>query len=312
MTEVVNVAAAVLIQPDGSFLLAQRPARTVYAGYWEFPGGKVESGETPLEALAREVEEEIGIRIAHADPWITQTFVYPHATVRLHFFRVRDWVGVMHGREGQALAWQRPGKIEVGPLLPANAPVLRALSLPTEYAVSNATEIGERAFLSSLQKRLSEGLKLLQLREKAMSSEQFSHFARSAITLAQSAGAQVLVNASINTARLLEADGVQLSAKELMKLENRPDLKLVGASIHNLEELRRAEALGVDFAVLGAVRATPTHPNGTVLGWNGFGAIVEDAAIPVYAIGGLRPADMHEAWRHSAHGLAMIRGSWGV
>ena len=147
----VEVAAAVLVRPNGEFLLAQRPSRTVYAGYWEFPGGKIESGETPDQGLRRELHEELGIDVEQAYPWMMQTFTYPHATVRLHFFRVTTWRGEPHGREGQHLAWQQPGAIEVEPLLPANTPVLRALTLPHEYAVSRgfftraAATIGDRS-----------------------------------------------------------------------------------------------------------------------------------------------------------------------
>lgn len=310
MNKVVDVAAAVLLRHDGSFLLAQRPSRTVYAGYWEFPGGKVEPGETPAQALVREVREEIGVHITQADPWISQTFVYPHATVRLHFFRVRTWTGEMHGHEGQALAWQQPGCVDVEPLLPANAPVLRALTLPAEYAISNASEVGETKFLEALERRLSQGLKLLQLREKTMRAEDFSRLAGHAIEMAHRAGARVIVNASIENAHLLQADGVQLSAQELLRTNARPDFEWVGASVHNVEELRRAESLGADFAVLGAVKRTPTHPEGNVLGWEGFLRIAAGAEIPVYAIGGMQPIHMDEAWRHGAQGLAMIRGSW--
>jgi 8-oxo-dGTP diphosphatase len=310
MSKIVDVAAAILLRPDGSFLLAQRPDRTVYAGYWEFPGGKVEADETPQQALARELHEEIGIDIERADPWLVRTFVYPHATVRLHFFRVQRWTGEIHGREGQALAWQQPGGADVQPMLPANTPVLRALALPAEYAISNAAESGAAVFLAALERRLSEGLKLLQLREKSMAPTAFAALATKAIDLAHRAGARVLINGSVEDARTLGADGVQLNALALAQSSMRPDFELVGASIHSVEELRRAEELGADFAVLGSLRHTPTHPEGLVLGWEGFAAIAREAAIPVYVIGGLKPADMQDAWAHGAQGLAMIRGSW--
>lgn len=310
MTKVVDVAAAVLLRPDGSFLLAQRPDRTVYAGYWEFPGGKVEPDENPQQALARELHEEIGVDIEEAYPWLTRTFVYPHATVRLHFFRVLNWCGEMHGREGQSLAWQQPGKADVQPMLPANTPVLRALTLPAEYALSNASETGEAAFLAALERRLAGGLKLLQLREKNMDRKAFASLAGKAVALAHRAGARVLINGTVEEARLLKADGVQLSAQVLAQTNKRPDFDLVGASVHGIEELRRAEDLGADFGVLGSVRDTPTHPGKETLGWQGFAQIAREAAIPVYAIGGVQRTDMEEAWRHGAQGLAMIRGSW--
>jgi 8-oxo-dGTP diphosphatase len=310
MTNVVEVAAAVLLRPDGEFLLTQRPSRTVYAGYWEFPGGKVESGETAQQALSRELREELGIDIGRPYPWLTQHYIYPHADVRLEFFRVREWRGEARGIEGQNLTWCRPDAIAVEPLLPANGPVLRALSLPTEYAVSDVKQMGEAMFFSALERRLAAGLKLLQLREKEMSEEAFRRFARTAVDMAHRAGARVLVNGPERLATEVGADGVQLSALQLQATQKRPEMELVGASVHGREELRRAEALGADFAVLGAIAATPTHPDGRILGWQGFAEIVAGAAIPVYAIGGVKPAQLDEAWAAGAQGIAMIRGSW--
>ena len=167
-TTAVEVVAAVIERPDGSFLLAQRPAGKVYAGYWEFPGGKVEPGEPLPAALQRELHEELDIDVDIAYPWIVQTYAYPHAKVRLNFFRVRAWRGEPHGREDQQLAWQRASAVDVAPLLPANAPVLRALLLPFEYAITHAGEIGTAVQLSRLDERLARGLRLIQVREKGM------------------------------------------------------------------------------------------------------------------------------------------------
>jgi 8-oxo-dGTP diphosphatase len=165
VTATIDVAVAILIRPDGRALLAQRPAGKVYGGWWEFPGGKIEPGEAPAHALARELHEELGVEACRAYPWITRTFTYPHAAVRLHFFRVLGWRGEPHGREGQAFAWQDLAALEVGPVLPANGPVLKSLRLPAEYAISNATEVGETRFLAALESRLAAGLRLVQVRE---------------------------------------------------------------------------------------------------------------------------------------------------
>src|SRR5215813_13141093 len=146
-SDVIEVAAAVIQRPDGSFLLAQRPPGKVYAGYWEFPGGKAEPGEPAEQALARELHEELGIDVETAYPWITRVFTYPHGTVRLWFFRVVSWKGEPRPREEQAIAWQRAGAATVAPMLPANAPVLASLALPVEYAVTDAARWGSDAML---------------------------------------------------------------------------------------------------------------------------------------------------------------------
>ena len=114
-----QVVAAVIFRPDGRFLVAQRPRGKVYEGYWEFPGGKVEAGESAPQALARELREELGIEVRTAYPWITRRHVYEHATVDLHFYRVMRFDGEPHGRENQAFAWQTIDALDVGPMLPA-------------------------------------------------------------------------------------------------------------------------------------------------------------------------------------------------
>jgi 8-oxo-dGTP diphosphatase len=306
----IDVAAAVLIRPDGSFLLTQRPPGKVYAGYWEFPGGKIEAGEAPVHALYRELHEELGVDVEYATPWLFRTYSYPHGNVRLHFFRVWRWRGEPHGREGQAVTWQRTDGITVAPMLPANEPLLRALALPTEYAISNAGEVGVEAFLAALERRLASGLRLVQLREKALDRGRLAELAARAVPMVRRAGGFTLINADEALARETAADGVHLTAAQLAIAERRPAFDLVGASVHSAAELRAAEALRLDYAILGAVRATPSHPDVRPLGWDGFASLARDAALPVFAIGGLARRDLAHAWEHGAHGIAMIRGAW--
>ncbi len=313
--KIVEVAAAVLQRPDGSFLLAQRPAGKIWAGYWEFPGGKMEPGEMPLHALVRELREELGIEVETAYPWITRVFAYPHATVRLNFFRVTEWRGEPHPHEGQTFAWQSPfpggdGQAPVSPVLPANAPVLRALGLPSLYAISNAAELGVERFLRRLERALGNGLRLVQLREKHLARDELRELARRVTVLAHAHGAKVLLNGDVTLAQEIGADGVQLSATQLGGLRERPVVDWCAASCHNADELRRAEALGCDFALLSPVLPTLSHPGAPHLGWEGFAAITAGTSIPVYALGGLAQADMQAAWRHGAHGISSLRQAW--
>ncbi|MEO8020639.1 NUDIX domain-containing protein [Polaromonas sp.] len=134
--KVVDVAVGVLVRPDGDFLLTSRPPGKVYEHYWEFPGGKLEPGETVEQALRRELQEEIGITIGSVQPWKVELVDYPHALVRLHFCKVFDWTGEMHMHEGQQFAWQRL-PVEVKPVLPGTLPVLAWFA--GERAFSGAT-----------------------------------------------------------------------------------------------------------------------------------------------------------------------------
>ncbi len=303
---IVEVAAAVIERADGSFLLAKRPAGKVYAGYWEFPGGKVEAGEAPQAALARELHEELGIRVHRAYPWITRVYRYPHATVRLNFFRVRRWSGEPRPLEDQAIAWQQPGARAATPMLPANAPVLAALALPEEYAVTDAGHLGIPEMLLRLERRLAGGLKLVQVREPGLSAPERQLFADQAVGLAHRYGARVLTKSPHPA-----ADGLHCTADDLMRLRARPGLPLVAASCHTAAQLAHAMALELDFAVLGPVKHTASHPGAAPIEWDGFARLAGGASIPVYAIGGLSQEDIEEARSAGAHGLAMIRGSWG-
>ena len=308
----VEVAAAVILRPDHSFLLGQRPSGKVYAGYWEFPGGKVEPGETPHDALARELREELAIEVVRAYPWIVQRFVYPHAHVSLNFFRVTQWRGEPRPIEDQALAWARVDALGVGPLLPANGPVLQALALPAQLGVTCATQIGEDAFLQRLDDALARGLRLVMVREPGMAAPALREFTAAVVERCHRVGASVVVNGDPVLAQASAADGVHLPARDLWRAARRPALALCGASCHDESELRRAQALGLDYAILGPVLATPTHPGQAGMGWERFARMIAGCTIPVFAIGGMRGSDLEPAWTAGAHGVAMIRGAWGV
>ncbi len=308
--KIVEVAAAVILRPDGAFLLGRRPPGGFYAGYWEFPGGKVESGETPHDALVRELHEELGVRVEQAYPWIVREFVYEHAHVRLHFFRVLRWQGELRDLQHDLLFWQRPGGFDVEPMLPANAPVLAALALPDFYAITQAAAIGVEPQLAALDSALQDGLRLVQLREPGLPAAQFAAFARAAVDLCHAYGARVLVNGSAELACACGADGLHMPAAQLMACTERPGFALVGASCHDAWELAQAARLGLDFVVLGPLKATPTHPGQSGLGWVDFSMLIEGYPLPVYALGGLERTDLPAAWQAGAHGIAALRAAW--
>jgi 8-oxo-dGTP diphosphatase len=308
--KIVEAAAAVILKPDGSFLLGRRPPGKPYAGYWEFPGGKIEEGETAAQALVRELHEELGIEADRYVPWITREFVYPHAHVRLHFFRVTGWHGEIRDIHHDALAWKASGKVDVEPMLPANVAVLRGLTFPDFYAITHAGTIGVEAQLEKLARALAGGLRLLQIREPQLTVEKREAFAREATRLAHAQGARVLVNGDLALARHVGADGVHLPCAQLMQLGERPDLPLVAASCHNAPELARAAALDLDFAVLGPVRETASHPGVSGLGWERLAHLLENTPLPVFALGGLQRTDLATAQQAGAHGIAAIRAAW--
>ena len=314
VVKLTEVAAAVIERraADGTteFLLGQRAPGTFYPGYWEFPGGKVEPGETPHDALVRELQEELGIEVTCADPWLRRQHVYEHAHVRLNFFRVRQWHGELQDHVHSALAWQRAGGLTVSPMLPANAPVLAALALPGFYAITHAGEIGVDAQLQLLARALEGGLKLVQLREPGLDPASRAVFAKTAVALCHRYGARVLVNGDAELAAAVGADGLHLPAAQLAHLQQRPDFHLVAASCHSAQELEQAALLGCDFAVFGPVRPTASHPGAAGIGWEGFAAEVAVPPLPVFGLGGLSRVDLDRAQQAGAHGIAAIRAAW--
>jgi 8-oxo-dGTP diphosphatase len=337
MTKITEVAVAIFLKPDGSFLLSSRPEGKPYPHYWEFPGGKIEPGESVRDALVRELIEELNVTIAHATPWFTFMMHYTHATVRLHCWRVHEWHGEMRGLEGQAFAWQTANALinqtlTVAPTLPGCVPIFNALKLSPIYAVTNASEMGAENYLACLRAFLAKSASntapigefqgeikrisiapMIQIREKQMlrdgfAPDVFTPFAREVIAIAKEHNAKVLINGDIALAQTLGAAGVHLTSAQLSSLTARPDLPIVGASVHSRAELEQAANLQCDFAILGAVKATKTHPGQVPMGWKTFAEITDATPIPCYALGGLRMSDMAHAVEHGAHGIAMQRG----
>ncbi len=316
----IDVAVAILQRKNEArqyeFLLASRPEGKGWAGWWEFPGGKIEAAESPEHALSRELKEELGIKPTSTQQWITRRFDYPAThdsaakTVKLHFYFVDAWEGELRPHEGQQLSWQSPQHITVSPVLPANAPIMKALALPPIYAISNVAEMGENAFLASLKIQLQNGLKLIQVREKQLAPLALMRLTGQVLTLAKPYHAKVLLNNDLNLARELGADGVHLNSLQLMALTEKPNGLIVAASCHNANELAHAQKLGVDFVVLSPVKATKSHADAMPLGWQKFAELAENIELPIYALGGMSMLDLPLALRYGARGLAMQREVW--
>ena len=329
MSQTINVAVGVLQRKnnDGQSecLLASRPQGKGWAGWWEFPGGKIEAGEKPEYALTRELQEELGITPTLTQQWLTRRFDYPALsqnghdaqakTVLLHFYFVNAWQGEITPKEGQQLSWQNPQHINVSPVLPANVTIMQALALPPIYAISNVAEMGECAWLNALETQLKNGLCLIQLREKHLAGPALMRLAEQVLTMANAYGARVLINADVALAQKLGALtvgklGVHLNSLQLMQLTEKPTGLIVAASCHNALELARAQQLDLDFVVLSPVQPTKSHENAATLGWHTFKSLLENSTLPVYALGGMQLSDLNQALSCGARGIAMQRAVW--
>lgn len=306
----IHVMAAVITDARGRILLARRTEGRDLAGRWEFPGGKREPGESPEDALVRELREELGIEAHVGEHVISVPQQYPDKRLKLEVRHLTGWKGTPRGHEGQALAWVAPDKLMRYAMPPADRPVVAALLHPDRYLVTpEPTDIA--SWMASLERALAQGIRRVQVRARSLSGDAWASLARQAVARCQAAGAEVLLNGDIELARALGV-GVHLRASQLADLVFRPlpEDVLVAASCHTAAELRQAEALAFDFAVVGSVFPTETHPGGEPLGWPGFAGLRENVSLPMYAIGGLHPVDIDQARQHGGQGIAAIRGLW--
>ncbi|ETD68947.1 thiamine monophosphate synthase [Pelistega indica] len=312
----IRVAVGVVLNPQGQVLLAQRPEDKPWAGWWEFPGGKIESGETEHQALARELKEELDITIGESYPWVHFTYEYPKTIVELSFRRVYTWNGEVRGLEQQAFAWTTPEKAhDLGELLPASVAPLKWLNIPGTYAISHfATPDQQEAYWQQFDQLLAQGVKLFQFREPTwhdgVGSTSLKALFDAMLVKCHAHGAKLLVNSIHPRAWWTLADGVQLRAQDAVQLEERPipGDKLMGVSCHHLADILYANVLNADFVVLGHVEATPSHPNQPPLGWEQFQQFAQEAGRPVFAIGGQSIKRLEKAREHGAHGVAFMRG----
>ena len=310
--QLIDVAVGVIEGPAQSVLLAQRPAGKPMAGYWEFPGGKLEPGESVFDALRRELDEELGIEIEAADPWVVLPFDYPHAQVRLHFMRVWRYRGTPRSREGQAFRFEPINQWSAEPWLPGALPLKRWLQLPDFYAISNAAELGSDAFIERLRHRADHGGRFwLQLREPSLSGALFERLFEAVLEIARGTGVTLLINSRHPQDYWHCADGVHLTARDLHQ-HGRGRARLAIASCHGEPDIAAAAANGCDAALLGNVAVSKSHPARAGLGWLAWQAIISNRALPVFALGGLNPdrATLRTARSYGAHGVAAQRAFW--
>lgn len=302
-----HVAVGVIKNAAGEILISQRPNHVHQGGLWEFPGGKVEAGESVIQALRRELHEELAINVERSEPLIKIQHHYPDVSVLLDVWLVEDFSGAVHGREGQPIRWVAADHLKNYSFPEANLAIIHAAQLPCFYAILD--EADAEVLIANLQKILAKGVQLIQARLKNLSPLAVEAFLQQALPLCQQYNADLLLNSAVaRTDRHFHHLGLHLTSHDLMLFTERPKTEgWLAASCHNLTQLRQAEKIGVDFAVLSPILRTETHPVAVTLGWETFAELVAEVNIPVYALGGLQCEDKEIAKALGAQGIAGIR-----
>lgn len=309
-----RAAAGILRRADGAVFVQQRQPGQTFAGFWEFPGGKIRPSESASAAARRELLEETGVRAGTMHPWVLRRRRYDprrdgrSGKISVHFFIAEDWRGEPCGREGQACRWSLPHDLPA-PMLPANEPIAKWLGLPPMCVITAAEIFGEKRSLEIVEDALESGVRFVQLRDKSMPPGTRRAFARRIAGLCTRHGALLAVNRDPGDKPPIQANGVHLSGAVLAACRVRPRAMWAGASCHSIADLKKAAALGLDYAFLSPVRKTPSHPDATPLGWRAFARLARDTGIPVFALGGMAPSSLPSAFRHNAHGIALVRGA---
>ncbi len=317
---VVHVAVGVIENAQGQVLIAQRAASQHMGGLWEFPGGKVEAGESLLQALARELREELAIEVHRAEPLIRIPHHYRDKTVELDVWRVTHFEGDPKGAEGQPLMWCPRAELNQYAFPAANKAIVNALTLPAEVVVTGPAQSLEDG-LARLHCLLERKPAMIYLRkaEWCESAEAY----RQALNVCLAAGANVMVTGEYDIQEAIDQSsacananlGLHLSSHRLKAVVEggllaREPYRWVSAACHNPQELNWAKSIDVDFAFLSPLASTASHPEVPPLGVAEFARLVRAAGLPVYALGGVSPAGAPWVQSLGAQGVAGIRAFW--
>ncbi len=306
---VIQVACGVLVNAGGDVLIAQRPEGKIAAGKWEFPGGKIEPGESSLQALVRELHEELGVEVRVARPLLRFRHEYTDRIVILDTWLVYRFDGEPHSREQQLFDWVPTANLHLLDTLPTVAPIAVALRLPQHYVFTPPD--ADEALIRSGLPRLPPG-SLLRLRIAALDDQAYAELAARLLQPARACGIGLMLDRQPQQVEEVGAAGWHATERALRHYGLRPVAKSLwfAASVHDAAGLDAARRLGADFTVLGSVLPTASHPQGQALGWERWQQLRGESPQPVYAIGGVGPQQLQQAHQRGAQGVAGIRAYW--
>ena len=311
---IVHVAAAVIGREDDAVLLALRPTNKHQGGLWEFPGGKVESGENVRDALCRELDEELGIQVLEASPLISVRHDYDDKSVKLDVWRVTKFSGAARGCEGQEIRWVPLCDLGAYQFPAANLPIVTAATLPDRYLITGAFQDYDE-FLIRLEKNLNSGIKLVQFRAPWLEKDQYLKLAEDASELCRAHSCRFLIKGDLVLLNEDWVDGIHLTSAELSRCyqsdwRHSGSEKLLSASCHNERELAMALTIGCQFATLSPVLPTTSHADATPLGWERSSMLTEQAKLPLFWLGGMGIDHIPNIKVSGGQGAAALSAWW--
>ena len=316
MRKVISVVVGIVRASSGKILISKRRARVVEGGLWEFPGGKIEDGESPLEALGRELREEVGLTPLVAVPTFNSSFRHEYYDLEISAYEVLKWAGEVFPMEGQDLRWVDDLNLGIYDMPEPNKPIKIAAMLPRCSLITPVFVGAEKSYLNKLEQCLIGGVRLIQFRPQVSDMALLIKLARKVRNLCENFGAIVMLNSAVgHPPELIKYfDGIHFSSKELLKFTKRPLASniLVSTSCHNLDELIRAKKMGMDFAYLCPVLPPISHSSPDHLGWELAAELVKQAQLPLYGLGGMEASSASIACGIGLHGISMVSGLWNA
>ena len=311
MSALIHVVVAIITNQKKQTLISLRSVDAHQGGLWEFPGGKLEEGEFALDALKREIYEELNVSIKEASPFKMISHQYPDKKVLLDIWKVESYTGKPQGAEGQQIKWQLIAELNAKEFPAANREIIQALKLPERYMITGSYDNTED-FKSKLDSSLKNGISLVQLRCKKASETEYKKLVKIATSLCDLYSATLLLNTTLDIFSATNANGLHLSSQMLHSFQTRPidNELLLSVSCHTAQEIIIAKQLEADIILLSPVKETKSHPDVKGIGWGKFTEISSNIDVPVYALGGMKESDLDDAKSSGAQGVAAISSFW--
>ncbi len=314
-SDFIHVVIGIIKNTQDEVLVTTRNKNAHLSGYLEFPGGKLEPGETPEQALTRELKEELDINLFEYSQLIQIPYIYTDRKVFLDVYKVNKYSGNIAANESQEVYWQNAFSLDPGLFPSANHGLIRAIQLPNVVAVTPDYHQHTNKFIDYFKSTIKrENISIIHLRSHQINDSEYIQLAEECLKLCNENNTKLVLNRTAASVLKINASGLHLTSKSLASLNKRPlgYEYLVSASCHNLGEVLHATKLGLDYVFVGPVIEKYLANSSQVLGWENFALLTRESSIPVYAIGGTSISNIKTSVECGGQGIAAIRDLWAA